>query len=626
MKKLSDGDMQVLAGEIRSKIIATVAENGGHLASNLGMVEATLALHHVFNCTAEKQSDAFIFDVGHQCYAHKLLTGRYSHFQTLRKPNGLSGFTNREESPFDMMTCGHSGSSISAAMGVAEANRLKYGNTNAPWVVAIVGDGSFTNGMIFEALNSLADRNLKLIILLNDNEMSISRNVGGLSKYLSYIRTSESYFTFKLVLKRTFSAVPLVGNHLVNLARGIKNFLKRATNSESLFENLGLEYIGPVNGNDYQKMVHVLEEAKMKNAPVIVHMKTRKGMGYPPAEGHPERYHSASPFDVATGEVKKDVSGETYTAVFSETLCKISAENDKICAITAAMTDGCGLYEFSRRFSARFFDVGIAEEHAAALAGGLAMAGMVPVLVLYSTFSQRIFDQLWHDIRLQNAHVVMVLSHSGLVPGDGVTHQGIYDVAIFKSIPGITVFSPDTTDELRTHLAAAISGDGLCIVRYPKDVSANYNAVNFTRMEGDGFVLKRASFESSQANKNTTLLVFTYGRISRDAAAVLQDLTDCGISSELMILEQILPLPAAQIREIAESGSFGAAITIEEGVEAGGLGESIAAELAKFTRIPVHTLAISDPLLPHGTLDHIKRLSGLDRESLKKRILERILS
>ena len=605
LKKLSDRDIPALAAEIRQEIIGTLSENGGHLASNLGMVEATLALHRTFSCTAEERTDTIVFDVGHQCYTHKLLTGRYDRFRTIRQNGGISGFTNRQESPYDAMTCGHSGSSVSAAMGIAEANRLKYGTgKDAPWTVAVVGDGSFTNGMIFEALNSLAGRQLNLIILLNDNEMSISKHVGGLSKYLSYIRTSESYFTFKLVLKRLFSAIPLVGNGLVRGARAVRDFLKRVTNSETFFENLGLEYIGPVDGNDYRRMVHVLEEAKSKPDPVIVHMKTKKGMGCAPAEEHPERFHSAAPFDIDTGAPKKSSSGITFTSVLSEQVCALAEQDDRICAITAAMTEGCGLAEVSRRFPDRFFDVGIAEEHAAALAGGLAMSGMTPVLVLYSTFAQRVFDQLWHDIRLQNAHVVLALSHCGLVPGDGVTHQGLYDVSLFRSVPDVTVWSPATADDLRRDLDRAVHGEGLCIVRYPKDTVQDWQNIPF--METNE-IYKRTSFGSSKK-----LLVLTYGRIAHDVAAVL---TDKKIPAELVILDRILPLPSDELCQIAASEPFTAAVVIEEGVTSGGIGEAIAAKLP----LKTHIFAVDDPLIPHGSLDHIKKIAGLDRASLAER-------
>ncbi len=609
LKKLPDRDIPALAAEIRQEIIGTVSENGGHLASNLGMVEATLALHRTFSCTAEDGTDTLVFDVGHQCYTHKLLTGRYDRFRTIRTDGGISGFTNRKESPYDAMTCGHSGSSISAAMGIAEANRLKYGTgKDTPWTAAVVGDGSFTNGMIFEALNSLAGRRLNLIILLNDNEMSISKNVGGLSKYLSYIRTSEGYFTFKMVLKRLFSAIPLVGNGLVRAARAVRDFLKRVTNTETFFENLGLEYIGPVDGNDYRRVVHVLEEAKSKPGPVIVHMKTKKGMGYTPAEEHPERFHSAAPFDIETGTPKKASAGSsaTFTSVLSEQVCRLAEQDSRICAITAAMTEGCGLAEFSRRFPDRFFDVGIAEEHAAALAGGLAMAGMTPVLVLYSTFAQRVFDQLWHDIRLQNTHVVLALSHCGLVPGDGVTHQGLYDVSLFRSVPDVTVYAPATADDLRRDLDRAVHGEGLCIVRYPKDTVQDWKWENVPFTETNE-IYRRASFGTADK-----LLVLTYGRIAHDTAAVLADEK---IPAELVVLDRILPLPADELCRIAASEPFTAAVVVEEGATSGGIGEAIAAKLP----LKTHIFAVDAPLLPHGSLTHLQKIAGLDRETLAAR-------
>ncbi len=606
LASLSDRDMLPLADELRREILAAVSENGGHLASNLGMVEATLALHRVFDSDA---GDTFVFDVGHQCYAHKLLTGRFDRFRTIRKNGGLSGFSNRDESPYDAMTCGHSGSSVSVAMGIAEANRRRYGTgKDAPWTVAVVGDGSFSNGMVFEALNSLAGRELNLIILLNDNEMSISKNVGGLSKYLSYIRTSEGYFTFKFVLKRLFSALPLVGNSLVRAARAVRDVLKRLTNSESLFENLGLEYIGPVDGNDYVRISHVLREAKSKPGPVIVHMKTKKGMGYPPAEEHPENFHSASPFDRETGTPKKFAKAETFSSVFGDHLVTLAETNDKLCAITAAMTEGCALTEFSRRFPDRFFDVGIAEEHAVALAGGLALAkpALTPVVVLYSTFAQRVFDQLWHDVRLQNTHVVLVLSHCGLVPGDGVTHQGLYDLPLLGAIPGVTVYSPSTADDLRADLERAVSGTGLCVVRYPKDGVKTWD-IPFDEVT--------ETYRFAKLHENAKTLVCTYGRISHDAADILRD---NDLPADLFVMERILPCPTEKLRKITENHPYASVVVVEEGVKSGGIGEKIAAEVD----LPVKILAVDNPLLPHGDLDSVKKQAGLDKVSLTENLMK----
>lgn len=615
LSSMTDREIMSLATELRREMIETVAENGGHLASNLGMVEATLALHRVFDLSGKERSDTLIFDVGHQCYTHKLLTGRADRFRTIRTGGGLSGFTNRLESPCDTVTCGHSGSSVSTAMGIAEADRLRYGvGGNAPWTVAVVGDGSFTNGMIFEALNSLSGRDLNLIVLLNDNEMSISKNVGGLSRYLSYIRTSEGYFTFKFFLKRFFSALPFIGGSLVRAARAIRDLLKRITNSETFFENLGLEYIGPVDGNDYRRMVNVLEEAKTKSAPVIVHIKTKKGLGYAPAEEHPERFHGASPFETSTGQCRVSPNeGTTFTSVLSSTVCAFAERDERICAITAAMTEGCGLTEFAHRFADRFFDVGIAEEHATALSSGLAIRGMTPILVMYSTFAQRIFDQLWHDVRLQEVHVVVALSHCGLVPGDGVTHQGLYDVALFRSIPDITVYSPATADELRESLVRAVSDKGLCIVRYPKGTAREWN-VTFEKCRYP--FMKLSSFPASGEGGKRRLVV-TYGRIAHDVAEALGRLSREGRwDSDMVVLERILPLPIEELRELVRDGGYCDVAVVEEGVRDGGLGEAIAAALPCEVRL----IAVDDPLIPHGSLDYIKHAASLDVDSLADRL------
>ena len=652
IKSLSDSEINVLAGDIRQKIIEVVSQNGGHLASNLGIVEATIALHKVFSFGLGENKDSLIFDVGHQCYAHKLITGRYSSFETLRKNGGISGFTNRGESTWDTLTAGHSGSSVSAAIGIAEAMRIK-GSKN--YTVAVVGDGSFTNGMIYEALNSLARRDIRLIIVLNDNEMSISKNVGSFSNYLSLIRTGEGYFKFKFYTKKIFSKIPLIGMPLVRFSRRTRDLIKRLTNSESFFENLGLEYIGPVNGNDFRRMVNVLEEAKTKNCPVIVHMKTKKGLGFAPAEEHPEKYHSTSPFSVgetncangidggtnSLGESAKNISSSssasaepetnaetntyshdissggdlknaasklsaTFTAEVSRFLCDAADKNGKICAVTAAMTEGCGLGEFAARFPERFFDVGIAEEHAVTMAGGLAIGGMIPFVVLYSTFSQRVFDQLWHDIVLQNAHVVLFLSHCGLVAGDGVTHQGIYDVPLFSTLPQTEIFSPDTPEAFAYAAQRALNGRGLSIVRYPKGAFADHGARIFE---------KRGEYKLTLFGNGEKNAVITYGRISEDVSAALFELeAECGLSAKLIVLNKIYPLPDI-LSEICATEKI---TVIEESVKKGGIGEKIAALSAEMKlRAAVRILAIEKDFIPNGDLSYLKRFVSLDRESIK---------
>lgn len=604
VRGLGKAELCTLAGEIRQTIIETAAKNGGHLASNLGMVETTIALHKVFDCP----KDGIVFDVGHQCYAHKLLTGRYGQFQTIRQHGGISGFTNREESPYDMTTAGHSGTALSTAIGIAEAKRIAGDKS---WTVAVVGDGSFTNGMVYEALNNLDSRDLRIIFLLNDNEMSISRNVGGLSRYLSGIRTSEGYFAFKMVLRRLFSHIPLIGKAMIHSARYIRDVLKRLTNSETFFENLGLKYIGPVSGNDIDRMVSVLEEAKSKEAPVIVHAITKKGLGYSPAQERPDQYHSTSGFvlDDTDDGVKTDPSPakSTFTSELSGLLCDAAVGNGKICAVTAAMTDGCGLAGFAKQFPDRFFDTGIAEEHAITMAGGLSLGGMLPVVVMYSTFSQRVFDQLWHDVVLQKTPMILMLSHCGLVPGDGVTHQGIYDVGLFSRLPGVQIFSPDTYESMKKSFRAAAESGGLSIVRYPKAGEAEY----------------AADFEDHGAWKKAVIgngdtCIITYGRIAENVMKAAQRVHGANPSfgCTVAVLERILPLPMQDLEALCSGAKR--IIFVEEALRSGGVGETFAAQIGR----KIDMIAIEDGLLPHGSLNDLMKLTGLDADSLAKRFEE----
>ena len=604
VKTLGRTELRTLAEEIRQIIIATVAENGGHLASNLGMAETAIALHRVFDCP----KDAIVFDVGHQCYAHKLLTGRYEQFETLRTWGGISGFTNRDESPCDITTAGHSGTALSAAVGIAEAKRISGDDS---WTVAVVGDGSFTNGMVYEALNNLDNRDLRLVFLLNDNEMSISKNVGTLSRYLSFIRTSEGYFTFKMVLKRVFSKIPIIGKSMIGIARDIRDTLKRITNSETFFENLGLKYIGPVSGNDVGRMISVLEEAKSRGGPVIVHCITKKGLGYSPAQANPERFHSTPGFDLNDTDdgvkIGNTAPKSTFTAEFSRLICEKAEENGKICAVTAAMTDGCGLAEFAAKFPGRFFDTGIAEEHAVTMAGGLAIGGMIPVVVLYSTFSQRVFDQLWHDVILQKAKMILMLSHSGLVPGDGVTHQGIYDIGLFSGLPGVHIDSPGTYEEMRKSFSEALAYDGLTVIRYPKAAEAEADAVF-----AEAGTLKTAVIGSG--SRKTA--VFTYGRIAENVISAAWELNEMNPDTvwRVTVLRRIRPMPMREMREMCADADR--ILFIEEALRTGGAAQAFAAEIGR----PVEMIAIEDGLLPHGTVSELMKHTGLDTESLVRRM------
>ena len=618
LRALEERDLTPLAAELRETILRTAAHNGGHFASNLGAVELTVALHRAFDTPDER----ILFDVGHQAYAHKLLTGRAGRFDTLRRFGGLSGFTNRDESPYDTVTAGHSGSALSVAAGIAESERLKGSER---WTVAVVGDGSFTNGMVYEALNAVAGSGLRLCIVLNDNSMSISRNVGGLSRYLSLIRTSTRYFSFKLHLKRFFSRVPGIGGAMIRASKAVRDFIKRTGGAETFFEKLGLEYIGPVDGHDVSRLIRVFEEAKTKKAPVVVHCVTKKGYGYPDAEAHPERYHSVGPFDLDKGVPERAPGGPSFTRTAGETLTALAGEDGTVTAITAAMADGCGLGEFAARFPDRFFDVGIAEEHAVALAGGLALGGMRPVAVLYATFAQRVFDQMWHDVRLQRAGVIFAFSHAGLVPGDGVTHQGIWDVSLFSRIPGIEIWSPDTTGELREALlrAYARTADpspengaphGPVIVRYPKGAPRE-DPCAWTAHE----TWKAAEFGDPAAERYAVLL--TYGRLVWEAVGAAREaLLSCpGRRIAVVCLERIAPLP--------EDGDFRSLVCAadrvlfaEEGIRSGGIAEGLAASdwmRAAGRTVSIRAIGEEAAFVPHGALPELFRAVRLDEASLR---------
>ena len=608
LKRLESRELETLAEEIRRAIIDTVSENGGHLASNLGMVEAEIAMHRVFS----SPRDSLIFDVGHQAYAHKLITGRRDRFPTLRQSGGVSGFTNRTESEYDVVTAGHSGTALSTAVGVAEAKRLAGDDS---WTVAVVGDGSFTGGMAYEALNQLDQSETKLILLLNDNTMSISKNVGGVSKYFASVRTSRKYFAFKMGAKKAFSSVPIIGEWLVKAATAVKDFAKRTAGAETWFESLGLDYIGPVDGNDIGKLSDVLTEAKNKNHPVVVYMTTKKGLGYLPAEEHPEKFHSTAPFNKDDGQPKTEKS-RTFTDEFSDLICDRAARDKGITAVTAAMAEGCGLALFRDIFPDRFFDVGIAEEHAVTFASGLSIGGhrdgIKPVLVMYSTFSQRVFDQLWHDFCLQQKEkddlsLLLVLSHAGFVPGDGVTHQGIYDVALLSRLPDVTIYSPDTYEEMRAAIDGSLSGRGLTVVRYPKGGENKYE-VPFV----DHGAWKRCSFGEGEKYD----LVVTYGRIAENVAKAAE-MRKSGGRIDVCVLERIVPQPTddefTALLRGAENVTF-----VEEGVRSGGVGEALAATAE--TKHKIRVIAVDEPYLRCASVGELEKRTGLDAESLASAI------
>lgn len=604
-KDIKDFDLEeldILTEEIREKIIQTVSENGGHLGSNLGLVETTVAIHRVFDIP----KDTLIFDVGHQCYAHKLLTGREEAFSTLRTENGISGFTNRFESEYDAFTEGHSGTALSQALGIACAKEMADDDS---YVIAVIGDGSFTNGMVYEALNNCRTMGKHLIIVLNDNDMSISKNVGGMSHHLTKIRTSDRYFNIKHRLKNNFSRHPKIGGRLNRFAVGFRNAMRRLLVSDNLFECMGIDYIGTVDGNDVEKMESVLKEAKTKNCCTLVHIHTKKGKGYAPSESNPGNYHSVAPFDVEKGV--EFSSKRTFSSVFGDAVCALAEKDSGICAVTAAMCDGTGLSKFKSYHFDRFFDVGIAEEHAVTFAAGLAAGGSTPVVTVYSTFAQRIYDQIWHDIAIQGLPMTLCLDRAGLVEGDGITHQGIYDVSELSGIPGINIYSPETYSELVRIMAENIYGASADIIRYPKGAEREYDRSSF-----NDFGTCSLCHIKGHGKKIT---VFTYGRITENVySACLKVNSECGCDITLIKLIKIFPLDCGFVIKATENSDF--VYFCEEGIKTGGIGEKLCALLLENgvnTAAYVHGI---EGFVPHSSLDRLMDRCGLTTEKIAAEI------
>ena len=603
IKKMSLPELEILSQDIRDIILDVVSKNGGHLASNLGMVEATVALHKVF----DSPKDSIVFDVGHQCYAHKILTGRSKVLDTLRKYNGLSGFLNRCESEHDILNEGHCGTSISAALGIAEANRI---NKNHSFVVAVVGDGALTNGMIYEALNNCSNKQLNLIILINDNEMSISQNVGGIHNYFSTIRTSKGYFSFKRRFETLLRHIPFIGNPLANVCKGTKDFLKRGVIKNNFFEDIGLAYLGPVDGNNIEKLTTVLKEAKAKQCVTVVHMTTKKGKGYHFAEEHPEIYHSVAPFDKTKGVSLS--KSETFSTYMGKELCKIAEEDKSVCAITAAMCDGTGLTEFSKRFPERYFDVGIAEEHAITFAGGLSIAGMKPLVALYSTFSQRVYDQLFHDVCIQNLSMVLALDRCGIVAGDGVTHQGVFDYAIFSTLPNVTIYSPESFSELSAVMRESFASKGVCIIRYPKGVEhiSIVAQQDFETFDNNHYSATRNATEAE-------ILIVTYGRITQEVYSAVQMIKDT-YSIGVLKLNKIYPINIEDFLFFFKNKKL--IYFVEEGNKSGGVAEKMVSQIqCQGISAKTHIKAL-EGYLPHGELDDLLVHCGLTSNIIAQEI------
>lgn len=600
IKTMQYSDLYALAAEMRAEITDVVSSNGGHLASNLGIVEMTIALHRVFDFPEDK----LIFDVGHQCYAHKLLTGRQDDFGTIRKMGGLSGFTNRFESEYDTFTAGHSGPSVSAGLGIAVANKIS-GNDN--YVVSVVGDGSFTNGMIYEALNN-CEKNLRFIVILNDNEMSISSNVGNLSKHFSKLRTSKRYFKFKHNLKSWFSKIPLIGIPLINFSSGVKNLFKRIVlANDGFFTALGVRNLGPVDGHDIEKLESVLNEAKALSECCIIHVKTRKGLGYSLAENSPERYHSVGKFDIDKGVLKTDRT--CFSDVFGDYICKKAEEDESIVALTAAMCEGTGLLNFSERFPKRFFDVGIAEEHELAFASGLALTGLKPVCAVYSTFAQRVYDQVFHDFSVQKLPCVLALDRCGFVPDDGITHQGLFDVSLFSSVPGCVIYSPETYDEMIDSFNDAIDSNNISVVRYPKGSMSDYDR--------KGFVYNKDRSIAVFGDMDADFVIVSYGRITYEAYKAVCNLRK---DYKVMLIKFIKVYPV-DIETVLNACSKAKLLyLLEEGVKSGGLAEKIAAGVSGNCNAVVVINAVDNTHSFHATVNELMDYFGMTADKIEQEI------
>lgn len=596
LQQLAPEQLPSLCEEIRQLFLHTLSETGGHLASNLGAVELTVAIHRVFH----SPEDAIIFDVGHQCYTHKLLTGRREQFSTLRRENGLSGFMRPDESIHDPIVTGHSSNSISAALGIAQGKRL---SGQPGYAVAVVGDGAMTGGMIYEALNNAGRSKENLVVILNDNKMSISKNMGALARYLTVIRTRPSYYKFKKAVERLVKRLPLVGNSLYNSLRNSKFLLKNAIYHSNIFESFGFHYLGPVDGHDLSRLIPVLERAKEEHRPVLVHVSTVKGKGYHYAEKDPGSYHGVPAFDIETGSYS--AAGPTFSDVFGELMCGRAQKDMRVCAITAAMPSGTGLAEFSRRFPERFFDVGIAEEHAVTFGAGLAQSGMRPVFAVYSSFLQRGYDQIIHDVAIQGLPLVLAVDRAGIVGEDGETHQGIFDCSFLSAIPGITVYTPACFSDLRLAFDKAMAAERCpVVVRYPKgrepELPADYQTTDAP------FVL----YGDMQAG----CALVTYGRLFAEACKARSLLAGKGIPLTICKLNQIKPLPdelADKLRVYKQVFFF------EEGMQNGGIGEHLGAMLleAGYTGRYVNT-GIPDEFVRQSTVAAALHKYKLDSASM----------
>lgn len=596
IKKLNDDELTALCAEIRSLLVDTVSVNGGHLASNLGSVELTVAMHRCF----DSPTDSLIWDVGHQAYAHKLLTGRIESFGTLRKAGGISGFTRPAESEHDLFYSGHAGVSVSQAAGVAAANEMRG---SSAYAVAVIGDGSFCGGMVYEALNAAGSRKNRLIVILNDNEMSISQNVGALARYLARVRSKPEYYRFKAGTEKALNKIPLVGRSLSNHLFALKTTLKNIIYSSSFFEDLGFRYIGPIDGHDIRALCEAMDSAKLVGQPVVIHVNTVKGKGYEFAEKEPSKYHGVSGFDPVTGEVPEAKRG--FSDVFGEMLTAFASKDKRICAVTAAMSIGTGLEAFAGQFPERFFDVGIAEEHALTFCAGLAAGGQLPVFAVYSTFFQRCFDQLMHDAALQGRKLVIALDRAGFVGSDGETHQGIYDVSMMSGVPGITVYSPENYADLGCALYNAFYRDsGVVVIRYPKGAQSPASVT-----EGDS-----SPDFSTEGEPDAGTVIVSYGRLCAQARLSVRELNSQGIKARLIKLHRVFPMSKEALDSAMKAKNV---FFFEEGIKRGGAGEHFGSSLLeRGYKGSFRLTAVDNCFVPQAEVGEQLRCFGFDRDSM----------
>lgn len=604
IKELTEEELKELSDEIRQFLIEKISVTGGHLASNLGVVELTMALHKVLQFPEDK----LIWDVGHQSYTHKLLTGRKEGFDDLRKYGGMSGFPKRKESKCDAFDTGHSSTSISAGLGYVAARELQQEHYN---VVSVIGDGSMTGGMAYEALNNASRLKSNFIIVLNDNNMSISKNVGGMSNYLNGLRTTQVYSDLKRGVEDTIKRIPGRGERIVHQVKKTKSGIKQLFVPGMFFEDMGITYLGPVDGHDMKTLTKTLNEAKRVNHAVLVHVVTKKGKGYLPAETNPSKFHGTGPFDVTTGETIGGSGKDSYTDIFSKVLADIGKKDEKVVAITAAMADGTGLSRFAKLFPERFFDVGIAEEHAMTFAAGLAAGGMKPVFAVYSSFLQRAFDQTIHDVCLQNLPVVIAVDRAGLVGSDGETHQGVFDLSFLSLIPNLSILSPKNRWEMADMVRFAVGFQYPIALRYPRGEAY------------EGLKEFRAPIEYGKSEllyEESEIAVMFVGHMSFLAEQVREDLKAAGYQCSLINARFVKPLDTERIRKISENHRI--LVTIEENVLTGGFGEQVE-DFVMREGIPlkVRTIGISDDYVEHGNVDVLRKEVGLDRESIVKKVI-----